>query len=138
MQKLQKPGKLAQIFLHIFQAYKTIEKIVSMMHFRTTTKSRVVPESKGIENNPSDIELSTEIQHLESSSKPRNTDSIKKVVIKEENSRPDELTSSPSWWQGSWSEGLFHGGILIMVSLLLFLEEYYDQSIEYFLNKYEY
>ena len=134
MQKLQNSGELAQIFLHIFQAYKTIEKIVSMMHFRTTNKSRVVPESKGIENNPSDIELSTEIQKLGSSSKPRNTNSIKEVAIKQEISSPNELTSSPSWWQGSWSEGLFHGGILIMVSLLLFFEEYYDQCIEYFLK----
>ena len=101
---------------------------MSLIRFRTTTESRAVPESRGIENNSPDIKPSTEIQHLGSSSK----DSIKKVAIKQENSSPNELTSSPSWWQGSWSEGLLHGGILIMVSLLLFFEEYYDQIMDYF------
>ena len=107
---------------------------MSLVHFRTTTENRAPPESREIENNPSVIKPSTEIQQLGSSSKPRNTDSIKEVAIKQENSSPNELTSSPSWWHGSWSEGLFHGGILIMVSLLLFYEEYYDQIIEYFLK----
>ena len=105
-----------------------------MVHFRITTENRAVPESREIENNSPDIKPSTEIQQLGRSSKPRNTDSIKELAIKQENSSPNELTSSPSWWQGSWSEGLLHGGILIMVSLLLFFEVYFDQIIEYFLK----